>query len=127
MSHGVEGQIFFFGGGEFSMTHNKNSMSLRVFFRNANAVCTGSKLIAWGYVREFLAVFPKMADLAGCGRLLLPAALYRKISNNSQGINLYPVHVHMYSAGKSRAQAREDRERAQARAREPWTGEPYEL
>ena len=31
------------------------------------------------------------------------------------------------SAGKSRAQAREDRERAQARAREPWTVEPYEL
>ena len=31
------------------------------------------------------------------------------------------------SAGKSRAQAREDRERAQARAREPLTGEPYEL
>ena len=31
------------------------------------------------------------------------------------------------SAGKSRAQAREDRDRAQARAREPLTGEPYEL
>ena len=33
---------------------------------------------------ELLAIFPKMADSAGCGRLLLPAALYREISNSSR-------------------------------------------